>query len=239
MPPRFWSKVDRSGDCWLWTGRVVKSTGTRQFDITGRPKRIRMEARRVAWKLEGRKLADDQLLLATCGQRLCVRPSHMKAGTQADLDRWSDENRREMFWSHVDQTTEGCWEWKASRFPNGYGQAHLNGLGTGAHRVSWTLTNGEIPPGMAVCHHCDNPPCVRPDHLFLGSPQENTADMITKGRYRAPRRTMAKMTDEQVRLAREAYFAGGTTFAKLAAANGVTTMAMFNAVKGNTYQHVS
>lgn len=85
------------------------------------------------------------------------------------------------FWSKV-QKTDDCWLWRATRFPKGYGQIKIKGRRRLAHRVAWELTNGPIPDGLQVCHHCDNPPCVRPDHLFLGTQSDNIQDAVSKGR---------------------------------------------------------
>jgi hypothetical protein len=78
--------------------------------------------------------------------------------------------------------------WQACRDPNGYGQIRLTkGICHYTHRISWELSFGKIPRGKLVCHHCDNPPCVRPDHLFLGTHKDNIQDMIRKGRHKSPR----------------------------------------------------
>ena len=89
------------------------------------------------------------------------------------------------FWSHVDISGE-CWTWTASRQWNGYGVFVLGRPSTprkvSAHRFSWALHFGEIPVGLQVLHHCDNPPCVRPDHLFTGTNLDNRLDSVAKGR---------------------------------------------------------
>jgi hypothetical protein len=85
------------------------------------------------------------------------------------------------FWSRVD-TSGDCWEWQGARVSKGYGSLAIEGRAATAHRRSWELTYGPIPTGMHVLHRCDNPPCVRPDHLWLGTNTENVYDSMAKGR---------------------------------------------------------
>jgi hypothetical protein len=90
------------------------------------------------------------------------------------------------FWSKVHKAEHGCWLWTASFRIGGYGNFMFRGKPHKAHRVSWILTHGEIPDGALVCHSCDTPACVRPDHLFLGTHQDNMQDMNAKGRHHRP-----------------------------------------------------
>lgn len=84
------------------------------------------------------------------------------------------------------QETGGCWNWMSGRIPTGYGYLTLRGKNVYAHRLSWTIFFGPIPEGLCVLHRCDNPSCVRPDHLFLGTLSDNSIDMWRKGRHPIP-----------------------------------------------------
>ena len=77
----------------------------------------------------------------------------------------------------------GCWLWTASVKNTGYGQFKFNGKPVGAHRVSFMLFCGDIPPGMLVCHHCDVRRCVNPEHLYLGTHSDNLRDAFDRTRF--------------------------------------------------------
>lgn len=86
------------------------------------------------------------------------------------------------FFDKVDKSGD-CWEWLAYKNRRGYGQFKLNGKMERAHRVSWSFhNNAEIPEGMEVCHRCDNPSCVNPKHLFIGTHSKNIKDSFDKNR---------------------------------------------------------
>ena len=122
------------------------------------------------------------------------------------------------FWSKVDKTSpDGCWEWTASK-SNGYGRFRLNGKRASAHRVSWQMHTGKtVPQGMYICHTCDNPGCVNPKHLFLGTATDNKQDCLRKGRsadVNGEKNAMSVLTKEEVLLVRS--FRGFMTGRELA-----------------------
>lgn len=89
----------------------------------------------------------------------------------------------ERLWPRCVRTSGGCLEWQGCRDAHGYGQISVvHGRKTSTHRAAWLVAHGDIPDGLWVLHHCDNPPCCEPSHLFLGTPADNTADMVAKGR---------------------------------------------------------
>lgn len=89
---------------------------------------------------------------------------------------------RVKFWNRAIKS-DGCWLWPVVG-ANGYGMFRRRGV-WGAHRIAWVYTHGDIPPGMHVCHRCDVPNCINPEHLFLGTHTDNMRDMLSKGRRKA------------------------------------------------------
>jgi hypothetical protein len=87
----------------------------------------------------------------------------------------------ERFWKYVEKG-DGCWTWNGSIGSAGYGQIYYNGKVSKAHRVSYEINKGPIPDGLWVLHECDNPACVNPDHLHVGTAQDNSDEKIKRGR---------------------------------------------------------
>jgi hypothetical protein len=107
--------------------------------------------------------------------RYCSHPCSVVARDRPLADRISERI----------QKTDTCWLWTGSCNPHGYGQISVNGRPRLVTRMTWTIHHGSIPPGMNVCHTCDIPACVRPDHLFLGTHSSNMRDMVSKNRHAA------------------------------------------------------
>lgn len=127
--------------------------------------------------------------------------------------------------------TDLCWLWLGSHDRYGYGLFWINGRTALAHRIAWELSDGPIPEGLHILHRCNQPACVRVDHLYLGTHTDNMRDRSALERQ--PR----KLTYMQVAAAREAYQRGGVTYKELAHSCGVTTATMRLAVTGRTWRH--
>ena len=91
------------------------------------------------------------------------------------------QNSKSLF-EKINITPSGCWKWQGAVDSHGYGRTRYNGKLTSAHRAAYEYMHKEIPEGMHVLHRCDNPPCINPAHLFLGTHQDNMDDMAAKGR---------------------------------------------------------
>jgi hypothetical protein len=152
----------------------------------------------------------------------------------------------ERFWSRV-PTTGDCREWQGGKGHWGYGlfvaKSLIREMGYKeqlAHRWAWIFTNGPIPKGMSVLHSCDNPPCVRIDHLRLGTHADNANDRKVRGRNNSPRgaaTSLTPLTDEDVRLIRSLYLAGSREFGGHALARrfGVSQPTIWNIVNRVTW----
>lgn len=145
------------------------------------------------------------------------------------------------FWANV-RKTDGCWIWLGSlrsKRKGEYGALNVYGQRTTTHRFSWQLHYGPIPDGQCVLHRCDNPKCVRPDHLFLGTNPENTQDKTNKGRQaKGSGHGMSKLTEVQVAEIRRLRTQGLGTQRGVARLFGVDHGTIRFIERGLTWKHV-
>jgi HNH endonuclease len=150
--------------------------------------------------------------------------------------KYTPEQRISAFWNKVNKNGSipahmpylgKCWEWTANINPTGGYGTFASGVGKKliyAHRFSWLINIGQIPDGLFVLHKCDNPACVNPNHLFLGTTQDNSIDMFEKGRALRDKENNGrhKVTKMQVEEIRKRYMAGGISQQKLANEYGIS-----------------
>lgn len=167
-------------ECWPWL-HYVDRRGYPYFRYQARVGRGGggfTSARRLAWQLANGSIPEGAVVRPLCANRACMNPQHLDAAR-----RNTYSNHEERFWQKIDIRGEDeCWEWQgAIEKRDGYGRCTVGKEGR-AHRAAWMLTNGPIPAGLIICHHCDNRKCCNPRHLFLGSHQDNQRDKWRKGR---------------------------------------------------------
>lgn len=141
-----------------------------------------------------------------------------------------------LFEAKVDRTggPDACHVWTGAVSRYGYGRVRRKGVTVLAHRFAWELAFGPIPDGLLVCHHCDNPPCVNPRHLFLGTVKDNAEDCVGKGRScTGERHPRHKLTPQLVSAIKRDHSAGGVTHRELAARYGVSQPSVFRAIHGD------
>lgn len=176
--------------------------------------------------------------------------------------RLSDGRSRftqEGFWSRTSRDSaigDACWMWTRAKYKTGYGKLYYAKSVTYAHRVAWELWHGAVPTDMYVCHRCDVKACCRPDHLFLGTHDDNMADALLKGRFASGARNgrhtkpecqpsrigelcpAHKLTRSQVEQMRARYVPGKVTFDEIAADFGVSRTTARNAVRKVSWSNV-
>lgn len=136
----------------------------------------------------------------------------------------------------------GCWEWSGNLSKAGYGRVQsVEGTVEYTHRLSWKVYKGTIPPGIFVCHKCDNPKCINPEHLFLGTCADNIEDACRKGRMKIPKEShmsnenhqVSKLTDDQVKFIRNNPQISGRNLSRMF---GLTESCISMARTGKTFK---
>lgn len=166
-------------------------------------------------------------------QRFCS--AQCFGSKHADEAQRKRPSMQDAFAKWFDTPETGCWEWTGARDRDGYGIFSYARKSMRAPVVALTLDGRTPPKGAYACHHCDNPACVRPSHLYPGSPTDNSRDARKRGRVaRGERQHMAKLTDDAVREIRS----GGATDEDFATRFGVSRSAVTMARIGTTWKHV-
>lgn len=151
------------------------------------------------------------------------------------------KNPEERFWKYVNKRgNDECWEWTGTKNKDGYGRFGVLDKVVRAHRFSYELHKGKIPEGLVVCHKCDNPSCVNPEHLFVGTRNDNMKDMAQKqrsnGAMGGEKNRFSKLTWAKVDKIRNLYSSWGFNVKRIAKKYSVTTTAIYDIINKKTWK---
>lgn len=183
----------------------------------------------------------------TCGKEFLIYPSDVKnrPALWCSIPCRHSKSIEERFWAKVVKS-DGCWLWTGSKDHSGYGLFGIRGVKTfRAHCFSYELTYGPIQKGLYCLHKpfiCASRACIRPDHLYAGTPKENVRDMISEGHLYLPRlrgedKSNAKLTEDAVREIRDLY-RNGMTQTSIAAQYGIHQMTVSDITTRRTWKHI-
>ena len=235
---RFWSKVKilEPNDCWEWQAGLQQKGNYGKFSLNDKT----CLAHVVSWLIEHGEMPKEDVR-HFCDNHKCVNPKHLTLKSDVNIFI-------KRFWEKVDKSpghgpNYDCWIWKGATYDGGYGKFHwIDDRDMGAHRISWTIHYDKIPPKMEVCHTCDNPSCVNPEHLFLGTHKENMKDRERKGRRTPPKgekNGKARLTEEQVIEIKKALKEGNISGTELAKIYKVTKVQISYIKLGKSWSHVT
>lgn len=224
-----------------------------------KPRRCANIPRRDTPALEAVMPGKCTVVCATCRTPFRVSPSRLRYARYCSraCQTTPKQSVEDRFWACVTRSSDpsSCWEWQGYVTVHGYGSLGIRQRPTPAHRLSYEFHYGPIPPGLHVLHHCDNPRCVNPAHLFLGTHTDNMRDMKAKGRAatgeqhgshlhpdrtrRGRRHGLAKLNEEAVRYIRASHPLGLHSYSALARKYDVSIRSIEHVIKKTSWKHVS
>lgn len=222
-------KIDPDTQCWGWLASKRKG-GYGRIRVAGKTR----DAHRVSYEVHAGPIQNGLRVYHRCDNSSCINPEHLFLSTQADNRLPLKESLLAKIAINADT---GCWDWMAAK-RRGYGMLGIGGGRTRpAHRISYEIHRGPIPDQLFVCHRCDNPGCVNPAHLFLGTHAENMADRFAKQRQaRGVSIGTAKLTEEDVIAIRSSV---GETQMQIAERFNIKQPQVSEIRLGNAWAHVT
>ena len=226
---RFLSKIQigsNSNDCWIWIDSPC-TYGGGQMRINGK----KQMATRISYNLFIGEIPLGRKVLHKCKNKLCVNPKHLILS----------KILTERFWEKVNIIdSDKCCKWLSTiSNSTGYGSFWYGKKQELAHRISYILEYGHISDNLLVLHKCDNPACVNPRHLFLGTHADNSSDMVEKNRQaKGEKHGMSKLSKEQIIIIKNKYIPEIYSTRKLAKEFNVSQPTIWRIINNITWKHI-
>lgn len=232
------SNTVKLGDCHIWQKGLQKNSGQPKTKI-GR--KTVSGLRKAIYLDTGVLVPPDKWVLPSCGHYKCVNPQHSKILDNPSYKALpqkpdSRDDYQLLIRSNVDISLNGCWHWKGDT-KNGYGRVEYKSIRLAAHRLSYMAFNDDfnIKSEDFICHKCDNPLCVNPDHLYKGSAKTNMQDAIKRGRGPTGVR---KLSFDKVKQMKEDIYNLGMSNRKIASLYGVSEATVRGIKNGKLWPNV-
>lgn len=227
---KVWSKIsENQNGCWVWGGRTNNSGYpmiTVEETVNGKRNVYSVTIQKYMLETHYGKEIDTKFIQVNCGNKICCNPAHLV------------EKTLEARMMKYEVVGNNCWKWLGNVGPNGYGYMTIDRQSVTAHRASYKFHKGEIPPGLMVLHsrECVTRLCINPDHLRLGTHDDNMNDMEAMGSLKGEKNPNNILTADQVSEIKEKIKSRQITYRNIAAEYGVSRQAIKDIALGRTWK---
>jgi hypothetical protein len=222
--------IDRreNNECWNWTKRTNQAgrpIATIEETVNGKRTVTTMYIQHYILEQHLGRSIETRYIDPVCGNPLCCNPEHLQ-----------ERNFENRFWNNTVSNENGCWEWQgATHKKTGYGIITLDGEARTTHTVSYEQANGAIPDGLFVLHRCNNRVCINPEHLYIGTHDDNMRDMANAGSTKGAKNPNAVLNDSNVKEIRKLINSKMITYADIAKRYSVKRQTIKDIALGRTW----
>lgn len=242
---RLWEKIDikSDDDCWLWNScKNPQGFGLISYRHKN-GKDVSLVASRIVYMIYNGEIPKKGMVYHTCKNSNCCNPKHLRLVIPKEINiKYNKKEIHDLLYNNIFIADNNCWEWQGIT-RNNYGEIDYKGKRFKTHRFSYMLKNNNfnIPSKIKICHICDNPKCINPDHLFSGTQKDNIYDMENKNRsvhLKGSKNGNSKVTEDQVIKIRNEYSTKKFSQRELGEKYGLSSSMVGEIIRGNFWKHI-